>query len=52
MSKSISNAALDRMIDAGIAAIDLYEIAKTDIILHAHLKEFLRAALGKKGCDR
>ncbi len=39
---------LDKMIDAGIKAIDLYAIARDDIITKAQLKKFLKAALDQK----
>ncbi len=36
---------LDKMIDAGIKAVDLYEVARDDIITRSHLKTFLKAAI-------
>ena len=39
------NDKLDKAIDAGLKAADLFEIAKDDIITRANLRTFLEAAI-------
>ena len=36
---------LDAMVDAGIKAVDLYAIARDDVLTRSQLKAFLKAAL-------
>lgn len=44
-AREVSNSSLENMINAGIKAADLYEIAKVDILRRDHLRRFLRAAI-------
>jgi hypothetical protein len=44
----MSETELNKMIAAGIKAVDLYAIARDDVITHTHLKKFLKAALHPK----
>lgn len=45
MSRPSSTDIVDAMIQAGLAAADLYEIGRDDIITKGHLRKFMTAAL-------
>ena len=46
--KPMSVIKLDNMVTAGLRAIDLFAIAREDILLREHLRTFLKAALAAK----